>query len=152
MTVGELMILEFGSRTGSLIALSIFGLAFCALGWTMGRNFRKPMHSISIAIVVFIFPMVLIYKSSLGGFYEAELQDDRVYLHFLLSPFTRSLPLDGIREIDAIPAFKGRWRMEIRMLDGRQYESATWNRQAVRESALRMRERLLPASSPTSSK
>lgn len=141
------LLLTFGSRSGSLFALVLFGGVFALLGWAVGRGFRRPLHALIAGLPVFLLPVALVYVSSLSGFYEARLRDGNVTLSFLLRPGATSIPIEEISEIRGVPALKFRWRLEILTTDGRRFESATWYRLAVQESAEALR-RGIAASGP----
>lgn len=143
------MLLEFGSRSGSLFALILFGAVFAALGWAVGRQMRHPGLAVLTGLLVFGFPVALIYVSSLGGFYEARAREEEVGLHFLLSPFIKTLPREDIREVRAVHAFRLRWRLEIITRDGRRHKSATWNRIEVKEAAERLHQWLSEEPGPS---
>lgn len=141
-TVTDTILLTFGSRSGSLFALILFGAMFALLGWAVARTLRRPVHALVAGLPVFLFPLILLYVSSLDGFYEARVRDGEVSLSFLLWPSATRIPLQEISEVRAFHAFKVSWRLEIHTKDGRRFESATSNRVAVRESEEILRRQL----------
>jgi hypothetical protein len=144
---GDLMLL-FGSPSGSYFALSLFGILFAFLGWGCAREIRQRYPQLGRwkaavpGLLLFLGPVALIYWSSLDGFYEAAVEGDELQLHYLLPGFEDAMPLSEVSRVEAEPAFKTRWRLHITRSTGERYESAPWNRQAVRESQERLRARL----------
>ncbi len=136
-------ILSFGDPVGSYVALALFGVLFSILGVGIGRQIRRrlpgrPQQAAAAGIVVFVGPLLLLYASSLGGFYEAETRGDCLVLRYL-HPGRTELPLADISTVRAAPAFRGRWRLHLAMNDGREYASATWHREEIALAAERLR-------------
>ena len=136
--------LQFGSRSASCIALAFFSAVFLVLAVAVWREIRKRAPArrrtaAAASAVVFIAPVALIYTSSLGGFYEAEVRDGRVVLRYLF-PTSSELPLADVETVRAAPAFKGRWRLRVIAAGGGQYESATADRDVVNGAAQRLRQ------------
>jgi hypothetical protein len=135
--------LEFGDRLGSMVALTFFVGLFCVLGfvtwWEVRR--RAPRSSILAAVlgtVLFAGPVILIYASSLGGFYRAEFRGDSLVLGYLY-PGAVEMSVAEVQEIRVAPAFRGRWRLQIVRSGGAEYQSATWHRDVVDDAAQRLR-------------
>jgi hypothetical protein len=130
------VLFEFGSRSGSYFALALFGMIFIALGAVTAVSIRQRYPGVSIwrsvlpGATLAIGPIALIYISSLGGFYEAEVRGNDIRLQYLLMS-VETLPAAQIRSVDAEPAFKTRWRLHLRLSTGEEYESATWGRADV---------------------
>ena len=144
---GDIM-LVFGSRGGSYLALALFGVLFAFLGWGCAheigqRNPRLRRWKAAVpGLLLFLCPMALIYWSSLDGFYEAYVQGEELRLLYLLPGFEDAMPLSEVSGVEAEPAFKTRWRLHITRSTGKRYESATWQRDAVRRSMERLRARM----------
>jgi len=133
----------FGSRSGSYVALALFGTMFALLGGTAAWEIRHRGGSWRTALVVggalFLGPVALIHVSSTGGFYEAELGSASVAVRYLLWPGATEVPLGSLERIEALPAFKSRWRLHLVTRDGSEYESATSARSVVETAASRLR-------------
>jgi hypothetical protein len=131
------VVFMFGSRSGSVFALVLFGSLFAALGWSIARAIVQKGGSPRMARLagglLFLVPLAFVYMSSLSGFYEAEIGDGRVVLRYL-HPWSASYALNERAAIDTRPAFRSRWRLHINVL-GRAYESATSSRIAVDRAA-----------------
>ena len=146
------IMLEFGSRGGSYFALALFSSLFGLLGWAIARQLRRGSPELParaahiVGGLLFAGPVVLIYASSLGGFYEAEVRKEALVLYYLY-PAKVELPLSEISEVWAEPAFKRRWRMYVAHSSGAQYESATWDRESVQLAAKQLRALAPPAAS-----
>ena len=132
---------EFGSRSGSFFAIALFGTLFGAMGLAAALGIRQRIRGVrrvtaaALGLALFVLPVSLIYTSSLGGFYEVEVQEGRLALRYLLPQCATVLPIAEIGEVSAAPAFRGRWRLHIVTRDGRRYESATWHSGPVIEAA-----------------
>lgn len=142
------MVLEFGSRSGSWFALGLFSAMFGTLGWGLAREVRWRSKTDSgvtrvLGLAMFIGPVALVYTSSLSGFYEAQVDGEILRLRYLFPRVVAEMPLAEVATLRAIPAIKGRQRLEITLRTGRRYESATWYRDAIAQSAARLRA-LLP--------
>jgi hypothetical protein len=138
-----MQVLEFGNRPASWVALAVFSAIFCMLANAAWRKIRKrvPERRRTATVVgnlIFIVPVTLIYASSLNGFYEAEVRDDRLMLRYLF-PAESEIPIADIEMVRAAPAFKGRWRLHLVVVNGVRYESATADRDVVNEAAERLR-------------
>ena len=136
------MVLEFGSRSGSVFALALFGTVFVIIGVGVAIEARRRAVSLTAAyglgLFLFAGPIALIYGTSLNGFYEAAIADDGlVHLHYLLG-YVDHVPLSSITSVEPRPWYKGRWRLHITDASGATYESATWHRVEVRDAATRL--------------
>ena len=140
-------ILEFGSRAGSWFALGLFAAVFGILGLVLNRQVQRRSPALSrwvarwFGLVLFLGPLSLIYATSLGGFYEAEVAGRLLRLHYLFGT-TSEVPFDRILEIKAAPWYRGRWRLQVLDSSGSRYESATWNRESVAHSTAVLRRAL----------
>jgi hypothetical protein len=144
MSDADSMMLEFGSRTGSWFALGLFGAVFGALGLGVNRETQRRSPSISawvargLGLLLFLGPVSLIYVTSLGGFYEAQVDRQLLRLRYLAGS-TLEVPLAQISEVRAVPWYRGRWRLQVLESSGRRYESATWDRESVATSTARLK-------------
>jgi hypothetical protein len=138
-------ILEFGSRSGSFFALGLFGGIFAIIGWGVAWEIRKRSppklrwRGPLAGGLLFLLPVILVYSTSLNGFYEAEVQGNELRLYYLMPICVDVLRLSEISDVEAEYAFRFRWRLHITTALGRRYESATWHRTEVHESARRLR-------------
>src|SRR5260221_11341511 len=93
------LILEFGSRSGSWFALCLFTMIFAILGWGIAREVRRRsdgarlMSGRVLGLALFLGPVGLIYASSPGGFYEAEVDGPTLPLPELLPAAPLETPL-----------------------------------------------------------
>ena len=131
-------VFEFGSRLGSWLALGFFTLIFSMIGAAVGRTIRARRTARAAGALIVAVPLALIYWTSIAGFYELELNRGAAVLRHL-HPGTERIPLGEIASVQAMPAFKGRWRLRIVRTDGRQYDSATAGRAAVEAAARKLR-------------
>jgi hypothetical protein len=144
----ELLTLEFGSRSGSWLAFCYFAAVFGLLGWALTREIRRrssetrPRLARAIGLLFFIGPLSLICASSLGGFYEADVDRNMVRLHFLVPGVGAEVPATEIAAVRTTPAYRGQWRLQIETASGSRYESATSHRDVVSESAARLKQAL----------
>ena len=137
--------LEFGSRSGSWTALVMFALMFGVLGWSVARAVRRRSRETAggvanaVGILLFVGPLLVIWTSSLGGFYTAQAGGRILRLHFLLPGARTDILLTEIVVVEARPAHRGRWRMLIVSATGQHHESATWHRDAVERSTAELK-------------
>jgi hypothetical protein len=138
--------LEFGSRSGSWFALCLFTTIFAILGWGVAREIRlrsgRRTFGRTLGLALFLGPVLLIYASALGGFYEAEVDGPILRLHYLFPADTTEIPLSEA-SARARPWTRGRWRLVVTAGSGAEYESATWHRASIDESLARLN-RMLP--------
>jgi hypothetical protein len=137
------VVLQFGSRAGTYLALALFCSVFLVLSIAiaggaaraarLGRRAPRLLGSL-----VFGALTATLYYSSLSGFYEAELLGDRLVLSYL-HPATVELLLDEISSVRTAPAFKGTWRLYVTNTQGVEYASATARREVVETAALKLR-------------
>ena len=79
---------------------------------------------------------MLVYYSSLNGFYEAQLSPTHLELRYL-PPFSRErVAWSEISRAEVRPAYRGSWRVHLILASGGELESATSNRDSI-ESATR---------------
>jgi hypothetical protein len=134
---------EFGSRSGSWLALCLFAALFGVLGWGVSRELRQRAGATGVArgvgLLLFLGPVVLVYASSLSGFYEAEVDGTMLRLRYLL-PCHTEIPLVEVSAVEPIPWYRGRWRLQVVARSGQRHESATWHRTAVFASAARLQQ------------
>ena len=144
------IIIEFGSRTGSFVALGLFLLLFGFLGWAICHYARQRIPKLPsslaflLGIAIWIVPLVLIYRSSMTGFYEAEQYGDRLRLRYLLEKKEITFPLAEVIKLEAVPDSIGRdrWRLLVLQQDGQSYSSATWRREQVQNALIQLGSRL----------
>jgi hypothetical protein len=142
------VVLHFGSRSGSWFALALFSAMFGTLGWGVAREIRLRSNANSgiarvLGLALLVGPVVMVYASSLGGFYEAQIDGNMIRLHYLFPRLVSEIALGDVVMTRSIPAIRGRQRLQIIDRAGRQYESATWHRDSIAQSAARLKE-LLP--------
>lgn len=142
------VVLHFGSRSGSWFALGLFAAMFGTLGWGVAREIRLRSRADSgmaraLGLALLVGPVVMVYASSLSGFYEAQIDGNILRLHYLFPGVVSEMALADVVMARPIPAIRGRQRLQIVDRAGRQYESATWHRDSVAQSAARLKE-LLP--------
>jgi hypothetical protein len=142
-SMGPPMIMQFGSRAGTCLALVLFCAVFAVLsiaavrGVARGTGLRRRTQWLIWSIVFGVLTATL-YYSSLSGFYEASLVDDRLVLSYL-HPMTVELQLDAISGVRTAPAFKGAWCLYIADAQGVEYISATARRDVVEAAAATLR-------------
>jgi len=142
------LVLHFGSRSGSWFALGLFAAMFGTLGWGVAREIRLRSKSDSglarvLGLALLVAPVVMVYASSLSGFYEAQVDGPTLRLHYLFPGAVSEVAVADVVMARPIPAIRGRLRLQIVDRSGRQYESATWYRASIAQSSDRLRE-LLP--------
>lgn len=146
------VVLQFGSRSGSWFALGLFTAMFGTLGWGAAREIRRrsPRDSAIgriLGLAIVMGPVVMVYASSLSGFYDARIEGTMVRLHYLFPGVVAEIPIGEVTGVSAIPAIRGRQRLQIVARSGRRFESATWHPAAIAQSAARLKE-LLPKPAP----
>jgi hypothetical protein len=125
--------------------LCLFTALLGILGWGVAREIGRRAHGSralarALGLVLFIGPLLLVYVSSLGGFYRAEVDGSVVRLRYLLPAVTSEIPLAQITRVSEIPWYRGRWRLVVETASGSTYESASWHRQPIAESFARLQE------------
>jgi hypothetical protein len=146
------VVLQFGSRSGSWFALALFTAMFGTLGWGVAREIRLRSKADSglarvLGLALLVGPVVMVYASSLSGFYEAQVDGQNLRLHYLFPRVAAEIAVADVVIVQPIPAIRGRQRLQIVDRSGRQYESATWYRDSIAQSAARLKE-FLPQTSP----
>lgn len=146
----DTLLLEFGSRSGSLFALGFFAAVFALLGLVAARRMRQRSRSdrrspaVIVGLLVFAGPLALVCASSLGGFYEAEIDGGALRLRYLAPGVVDEIALTDIASIATIPWYRGRSILRITDAAGRRYESATGPREAIATEGDRLLELLPP--------
>jgi len=144
------LLLEFGSRSGSLFALGFFAAVFAFLGLAAAREIRQRSRSgrgrlaAAVGLLLFVAPLSLVYVSSLSGFYEAEIDGKALRLRYLTPGVSDEIALTEIASVATIPWYRGRSILRITDTAGRRYESATGPREAIATAGDRLLERLPP--------
>jgi hypothetical protein len=134
-------VLEFGSRSGSWFALGIFTLMFGILGFAVAREVRLRSRGTRtglgrlLGLFLFGLPVVSIYVTMIGGFYEAEIDGNTIRLRYLLPTVVTRLP-GAAASARIQPAYRDRVRLVIATPDA-SYESTPWPRQRVAEALAR---------------
>jgi len=146
------LVLHFGSRSGSWFALGLFMAMFGTLGWRVAREIRLRSKTSSgmaraLGLALLVGPVVMVYASSLSGFYEAQVEGGTLRLRYLFPHVVAEIALADVVMARSIPAIRGRQRLEIIVRSGRRYESATWYRDSIAQSVARLREALPKAPS-----
>jgi hypothetical protein len=59
--------------------------------------------------MVFVALLALLHRSSLDGFYEAEVWGEQLWLHCLIATGPEAVSLRSLREIGATPVFRRLW-------------------------------------------
>jgi hypothetical protein len=127
-----------GSRSGSVVALLSFAAIFGVLGLLVARRLRRPPHGQAPRRVMpalagwlmFLTPVALLYLSSLDGFYDLYTMDDGVRLAYFAPAITSVVRWTEVRRIDAVPQYRGTWRLRI-VTDRGTFESASARRDMV---------------------
>jgi hypothetical protein len=132
------------NRAGSATALVLFGTLFLVLVWGVVREMRT--RSAMSAGAGFVFGtlgfgalIVLLYASSLNGFYEVHVADDEVKLRYLFPQLSTTIPIATVAQVSAVPSYKSLWRLRIQVNSGRVFESTRSNRNAVNATTERLR-------------
>jgi hypothetical protein len=144
------VVLQFGSRSGSWFALGLFTAMFGTLGWGVAREIRlrSPRDGAMgriLGLAMVVGPIVMVYASSLSGFYEAQIDGTMLRLYYLFPRVVSEMPIAEVSTVRPIPAIRGRQRLQIIGRSGQQFESATWHPASIAQSAARLKE-LLPRS------
>jgi hypothetical protein len=95
-----------------------------------------------IGLIVCLGIFYWIDRTSLDGFYHAEMKNQTLHLHYILPQDEVVVPLDEIGEVSRTPTFKLNWRLKVFTKDGNEYESANASRQAVKGAWEQMKRRL----------
>lgn len=143
---GADLVLFFGSRSGSTCALALFGSLFAMLGAGVSRDWRRRGGAVGpatlLGLTLGLGPVALVYVSSLNGFYEARLSDSAVDLGYLAPLVVSRVPWAEVADAEARPAFRGRWRLHVRLTSSDHLISATSDRAVVEAAARELRAHL----------
>ena len=87
------LVLHVGSRGGGYAALLFFSVIFATLGGVAAWEYHKQRlggrgPAVLAGLAVFLGLLMLVYYSSLNGFYEAQLSPTHLELRYL-PPFSR---------------------------------------------------------------
>ena len=139
----EPSLVQVGNRPGAYFALALFCAVFAFFAIGVWREIRRsyPRQSrmaLILGCLVFASPTALLYASSLSGFYEAEIRDGRLVLHYL-HPMGTEVELAHIAGVRAAPAFKEQWVLHVTGTRDVEYISATSRRDALLAAEKRLR-------------
>jgi hypothetical protein len=140
---GDSFVLEFGSRAGSWMALAFFAAVFGGAGYAVARALSRARADVgarwarAAGASVFAGPVVLVYVTSVAGFYDLELRQDVLRLRGLIRS-TSEVPLGNVAAVRPVPFHRGTWRLEIHETSGRRHQSATSTRIDVTAAAARL--------------
>jgi hypothetical protein len=115
------LIIPVSSRTGALVAIAFFAVIFGTLGFLVARRLARGGGGAAAHVTglsLFAAPMVLLYATSLAGFYDVELGTHAWRLRPLVPALGVSVPAASIRRVEQIPAYRGTWRLRILADDG----------------------------------
>jgi hypothetical protein len=140
---------ELSSPSGATVAFVVFLLLALTLSMVLyavlvRRSARRaPFEGASAVHVPFaallstaVFALLFgaLYFTTLGGFYQVELLDDEVRLHYLFPAHIVTVSRLELTQAERIPAHRGRWHLRLRTQQGDTYESALANDREVLES------------------
>jgi hypothetical protein len=140
-------VLLVGSRSGAMLALCFFALVFGGLTWVLARRMR--MRGLSsqvtrwVSISAFAVPMMLIYVSSMRGFYEAEARGSGVSLTGLFPTIRTYVDRASVARVDATPWQRGTWRVHIVLATGEDRVSAQTSKEVATAAADALRVQLV---------
>ena len=143
------IMVAFGSRSGSALALAMFLVLFGAVGLASARQLARRVPPTGMkwrSLVVLACaagPAALLYASSLSGFYDVEVSGDQWRLRYLLPSSVVTLAAEDVKAVEAVPAYRGTWTLHIVTPDGR-YQSATADRAAVTQARAQLNEQRSP--------
>ncbi len=158
--VGHPESFSFGDPLGATVAFVYFAVLAGVIGGVLFHVSRRLMRgfsidqrgalhrglisvSLSLGMAGVIFGAL--YVSSLSGFYEAEVQDDRLRLRYILPDRMKEISLTHIAEVSRIPTFKGQWRCVIATSSGAVYYSVHAGPVAVQDAVHALRRRVAAA-------
>lgn len=133
-----LMVLEFGSRSGSWFALVLFSLIVGVLAWGIAREVRirsaGQLTTVgrALGLAMFLGLLSLVYGSMVSGFYEAEVNETSIRLRYLWPGLETELSRSGISARMA-PAYRDRVRLVLSDTTG-DHASTPWPRARVAAS------------------
>jgi hypothetical protein len=147
------LVLHVGSRGGGYAALLFFSVIFATLGGVVAWEYRKqrpggPGPAVLAGVAVFLGPLMLVYYSSLNGFYEAELSPTHLELRYL-PPFSgERVAWSEISRAEARPVYRGSWRVHLVLASGGELESAASNRDSIEAATRRLQAQISIAGQP----
>ena len=92
------------------------------------------LGSAAVGGLVGLMMFSAVYLSSLAGFYQMELRDNHLLLHYILPDRTVVLSREEMAEAVRVPTFKGQWRLIVYTPSGQEYASAQANYASVRKA------------------
>jgi hypothetical protein len=135
---------SFGSTSGSTVAFYFFLALSLFIGVAVYQVLTKlfpqkvkratsvrrlPALFVSGMLGLLVFASV--YFSMIYGFYELRIQDDKVYLTYILPRHTIMLRRSELSESIRYPAYRGRWYLTIYTQSGRPHHSAVSSYKSV---------------------
>ena len=140
---------ELGSPARATVALVVFlllslGLSLAVYAVLVRRASRHstlrestvlqvPVAAL-LSTVVFALLFGGLYATVLQGFYQVELLDGEVRLHYLFPEHIVTVSRLELTQAERVPAHKGRWHLRLHTFQGDTYQSALANDRAVLES------------------
>lgn len=88
------------------------------------------------------------YASSLAGFYDLQVRDDQVVLHYLFPERYVTRLAANVLKVEQEPAFQSKWRLVVHDVDGGVYQSALSSRQEVEQALTVLQPVVEPDSAP----
>lgn len=92
--------------------------------------------------------LVVLYASSLTGFYDLQVRGDHIVLHYLFPERYVTYQAMNILKVDKEPAFKSKWRLVVHDIDGGVYQSALSTQQDVQQALIALKPVMEPESAP----
>jgi hypothetical protein len=92
--------------------------------------FGLSSYFFSRRVMLFAAPMVLLYVTSLAGFYDIELGPATWRFRPLVPAFGVSVPAGSVRRVETIPAYRGTWQLRI-VTDAGVHVSASARRDVI---------------------
>jgi hypothetical protein len=80
---------------------------------------------------MFAVPMLLVYSSSLSGFYELRMSRTEAALTYLVPVPTELIGKSVVQHAEARPAFRGQWRVHVALASGEERQSALCDRESA---------------------
>lgn len=91
---------------------------------------------------------VVCYASSLAGFYDVQVRDDQVVLHYLFPERYVTRLAVNVLKVEEEPAFQSKWRLVVQDVDGGVYQSALSSRQEVEQALIVLQPVIEPDAPP----